>query len=45
RTESILMSLPPAVSWRYNWRPEPGTPEDQLYRDFLHPRNWLEENT
>ena len=45
RTESILMSLPPAVSWRYNWRPEPGTPEDQLYRYFLHPRNWLEEDT
>ena len=27
RTESILMSLPPLVKWRYNWRPEPGSPE------------------
>jgi coproporphyrinogen III oxidase len=37
RTESILMSLPP----RYNWRPEPSTPEAQLYDDFLKPRDWL----
>jgi coproporphyrinogen III oxidase len=43
RTESILMSLPPLVKWRYNWSPEPGTPEARLYDDFLRPRNWLEE--
>lgn len=43
RTESILMSLPPLVKWRYNWRPEPGTDEDRLYRDFLRPRDWLAE--
>jgi coproporphyrinogen III oxidase len=43
RTESILMSLPPLVKWRYNWSPEPGTPEARLYEDFLRPRNWLEE--
>jgi coproporphyrinogen III oxidase len=43
RTESILMSLPPLVKWRYNWKPEPGSPEAKLYDDFLHPRNWLEE--
>jgi coproporphyrinogen III oxidase len=43
RTESILMSLPPLVKWRYNWRPEPGTPEARLYRDFLRPRDWLGE--
>ena len=43
RTESILMSLPPLVKWRYNWSPEPGSPEAKLYDDFLHPRNWLEE--
>ena len=42
RTESILMSLPPLVKWRYNWKPEPGTPEARLYDDFLHPRDWLE---
>jgi coproporphyrinogen III oxidase len=40
RTESILMSLPPLVKWRYNWQPEPGTPEARLY-DFLKPRAWL----
>jgi len=43
RTESILMSLPPEVRWRYAWRPEPGSPEARLYEEFLKPRNWLEE--
>ncbi|HSK81655.1 MAG TPA: oxygen-dependent coproporphyrinogen oxidase [Thermoanaerobaculia bacterium] len=43
RTESILMSLPPLVRWRYNWRPEPGTPEARLYEEFLRPRAWAEE--
>ncbi|MDZ7752114.1 MAG: oxygen-dependent coproporphyrinogen oxidase [Gammaproteobacteria bacterium] len=43
RTESILMSLPPLVSWRYDWRPGKGTPEERLYRDFLRPRDWLGE--
>jgi coproporphyrinogen III oxidase len=43
RTESILMSLPPLVKWRYNWAPAPGTPEARLYTDFLRPREWLEE--
>ncbi len=41
RTESILMSLPPLVRWRYNWRPEPGTEEERLYREFLRPRDWV----
>ena len=41
RTESILMSMPPSVRWRYDWTPEPGTPEAQLYTDFLPPRDWL----
>ncbi len=41
RTESILMSLPPIVKWRYDWHPEPGTPEARLYTDFLKPRDWL----
>jgi len=40
RTESILMSLPPLVNWRYDWRPAPGTPEARLYQDFLKPREW-----
>ncbi|WP_163577648.1 oxygen-dependent coproporphyrinogen oxidase [Halomonas faecis] len=43
RSESILMSLPPLVSWRYDWRPEPGSPEERLYRDYLRPRDWLGE--
>jgi coproporphyrinogen III oxidase len=41
RTESILMSLPPAVTWRYDWHPEPGSPEARLYSDFLRPRDWI----
>ena len=40
RTESILMSLPPLVSWRYNWKPKPGSEEAVLY-DYLEPRDWL----
>ena len=42
RTESILMSLPPQVSWRYDWQPEPGSPEARLYEIFLEPRDWLD---
>lgn len=42
RTESILMSLPPLVRWRYGWQPEPGTPEARLYEDFLRPREWAD---
>jgi coproporphyrinogen III oxidase len=40
RTESILMSMPPRVEWRYDWTPEPGTPEARLYSDFLVARDW-----
>jgi coproporphyrinogen III oxidase len=43
RTESILMSLPPLVKWRYNWRPAAETEEARLYSDFLRPRDWLGE--
>ena len=43
RTESILMSMPPVVKWRYNWHPEAGTPEARLYSDFLRPRDWAFE--
>ena len=43
RAESILVSLPPKVRWRYDWRPEPGTPEARLYEGFLKPRDWIEE--
>ena len=41
RTESILMSMPPIVKWRYDWHPEPGTPEAELYSDFLVARDWV----
>jgi coproporphyrinogen III oxidase len=41
RTESMLMSLPPLVKWRYDWKPEPGSPEAKLYEEFLPPRDWL----
>ncbi len=43
RTESILMSLPPEVSWRYDWQPEPGSPEARLYERYLKPRDWANE--
>ncbi len=43
RTESILMSLPPRVRWRYNWHPAPGTEEARLYDLFLKPRDWYGE--
>ncbi len=41
RTESVLMSMPPIVRWRYNWHALPGTPEARLTEVFLQPRNWL----
>jgi len=40
RTEAILMSLPPVVKWRYDWKPEPGSPEARLYSDFLVAKDW-----
>lgn len=41
RTESILMSLPPLVTWQYDWKPEAGTPEAALYESFLPIRDWV----
>jgi coproporphyrinogen III oxidase len=41
RTEAILMSLPPIVKWRYDWRPEAGSAEAKLYSDFLTAKDWL----
>jgi coproporphyrinogen III oxidase len=43
RTEAILMSLPPEVTWRYDWHPEPNTAEAELYEVFLKPTDWLTE--
>lgn len=42
RTESILMSLPPEVSWRYDHHPEPGSPEAELVEVLRTPRNWID---
>jgi coproporphyrinogen III oxidase len=41
RTESILVSMPPRAEWRYDWQPEPGSPEEKLYSDFLKPKDWV----
>ena len=41
RTESILMSMPPIVKWRYDWHPEPGSAEARLYSDFLLAKDWV----
>jgi len=41
RTESILMSLPPIVRWRYDWHPAAGSPEAALYERFLTGRDWI----
>jgi coproporphyrinogen III oxidase len=43
RTESILMSLPPLVKWRYDWHPDPGSEEALLYARYLKPQAWLGE--
>jgi coproporphyrinogen III oxidase len=41
RTESILLSMPPVVKWRYDWTPEAGSPEAALYERFLPHRDWI----
>lgn len=41
RTESILMSMPPLVKWKYNWQPEAGTEEEKLYSYYLKPKDWV----
>ncbi|HSS46006.1 MAG TPA: oxygen-dependent coproporphyrinogen oxidase [Burkholderiales bacterium] len=41
RTESILMSLPPSVKWRYDWKPEPNSAEEKLYKEFLIAQDWV----
>jgi coproporphyrinogen III oxidase len=40
RTESILMSMPPVATWRYDWQPAPGSAEARL-AEFLVPRDWV----
>ena len=41
RTESILMSMPPVVKWRYDWKPDANSPESKLYSEFLIDKDWL----
>jgi coproporphyrinogen III oxidase len=41
RTESILLSMPPIVKWRYDWKPEANSAEAKLYSDFLIAKDWL----
>jgi len=41
RTESILMSMPPLVKWKYNWQPEKGSEEAKLYDYYIKPRDWV----
>jgi coproporphyrinogen III oxidase len=41
RTESILMSMPPMVQWKYDWKPDPGSNEEKLYTYFLTNKDWL----
>jgi coproporphyrinogen III oxidase len=41
RTESILVSMPPRAEWRYEWKPEAGSAEEALYRDFLVAKDWI----
>jgi coproporphyrinogen III oxidase len=41
RTESILLSMPPLVKWRYNWKPDSGTAEAELYEKYLVPKDWV----
>lgn len=42
RTESILMSMPPLARWEYDYHPEVGSQEEVLYKEYLHPRTWIE---
>ena len=40
RTESILLSMPPIATWRYNWSPDGDSPEGKLAH-YLKPREWV----
>ncbi len=40
RIESILMSLPPHVSWVYDHHPAAGTAEERLVKALQSPRDW-----
>ncbi len=41
RIESILMSLPPTVQWKYNHHPEKDSEEERLLTVLANPKDWL----
>lgn len=41
RIESILMSLPPVVQWRYDYKPSPNSEEEKLLKVLENPREWI----
>ena len=41
RIESILMSLPPVVQWKYDHHPEIGSEEEKLIDVLKKPKNWV----
>lgn len=41
RIESILMSLPPVVQWKYNHHPEENSPEEKLLKVLANPKDWV----
>src|SRR5690606_30771346 len=44
RIESILMSLPPQANWAYDFRPEPGSPEDRTRQLLRKEIDWLAQS-
>ena len=41
RIESILMSLPPVVQWKYDHHPAPGSEEERLIKVLQQPKEWV----
>jgi coproporphyrinogen III oxidase len=41
RIESILMSMPPMAAWHYDFKPEIGSAEEKLYKEFLIAKDWI----
>ena len=41
RIESILMSLPPKVQWKYDYSPEPNSKEARLLKVLKKPQDWV----
>ncbi len=41
RIESIFMSFPPTVQWRYNYTPEEHSPEQELIDVLKQPKSWV----